>query len=50
MKVRAGYDDSIQFAGFGSSHAVSDYVPVKKQKSKIKVGFAIPKKSKKGAA
>jgi hypothetical protein len=47
MKVTAGYDDAIQFAGFGSAHAVSDHVPTKKPKRKFKVGFAIPKKIKK---
>lgn len=45
MKITCGYDDTIQFSGFGSAHAVSDHVPVKPKKRKFKVGFAMPTKA-----
>lgn len=49
MKIISGYDDAIQFSGFGSAHAVSSDPPAKPKKTKrakFKVGFAIPKKPK----
>ena len=46
MKIKTAWDDEeISFAGFGSAHAVSDYIPTKKPKRKFHVGFAKPTKA-----
>ncbi len=47
MRIKSGYDDDIQFSGFGSASTITEYAKPKKSKpSKTRVGFAIPKKPK----
>lgn len=47
MKTRSGYDDAIQFSGYGSASTITEYAkPKKPKRRKLKVGFAIPKKAK----
>jgi len=46
MKIKTAWDDEeITFAGFGSAHAVSAFVPKKQPKHKFKVGFHLPTKA-----
>jgi len=51
MKITSGYDDTIEFSGFGSACTITEYAKPKRLKPrKFKVGFAIPKNAKKDQA